>query len=218
MMSVFAGEITKQTRVAPAISMRSSRYSQTASGRPVWPSYRVPTGSSSLEKARGCMRVPRPAAGMTPQRRLMPPPQAAESVRDCDGRTYARPKHVHARRFQSATARPATEREHRPHHLLARQSEFLVPAQEKAVRAPAGDLAHKFRDKKDQQNIGGSGRPACEDQDRRYRRAAPRGELPARTEALLERVRPYNSKPDRTVPDRTVECSRPFVLARGVRA
>ena len=92
------------------------------------------------------------------------------------------------------------------------------PAPEKAVRAPAGDLAHKFRDKKDQQNIGGSARPACEDQDRRYRRAVRRGELPARTEALLERIRPYNSKPDRTVPDRTVECSRPFVLARGVRA
>src|SRR5437764_1446122 len=196
MMSVFAGEITKQTRAAPAASIRSSRYSQTASGRPVWPSYRVPTGSSSLEKARGCMRVPRPAAGMTPQRRLMQPPQAAESVRDCDGRTYAHPKHVHARRFQSATARPAPE---------------------KAVRAPAGDLAHKFRDKKDQQNIGGSGRPACEDQDRRYRRAAPRGELPARTEALLERVRPYNSKPDRTAPGRTVECTRLLVLARGVR-
>src|SRR6058998_1011427 len=91
------------------------------------------------------------------------------------------------------------------------------PAPEKAVRAPAGDLAHKFRDKKDQQNIGGSGRPACEDQDRRYRRAAPRGELPARTEALLERVRPYNSKPDRTAPGRTVECTRLLVLARGVR-
>src|SRR6266516_4339143 len=136
MMSVFAGEITKQTRVEPAASIRSSRYSQSERGRLVLPSYRVPTGSSSLEKARGCMRVPRPAAGMTPQRRLMPPPQAAESVRDCDGRTYARPKHVHARRFQSATARPATEREHRPHHLLARQSEFLVPAQRTLLTLP----------------------------------------------------------------------------------
>src|SRR6266568_1803870 len=57
MMSVFAGEITKQTRVEPAASIRSSRYSQTARGRSVWPSYRVPTGSSSLEKASGCIRV-----------------------------------------------------------------------------------------------------------------------------------------------------------------
>src|SRR6266571_4368885 len=138
MMSVFAGEITKQTRVAPAVSMRSSRYSQTASGRSVWPSCRVPTGSSSLEKASGWMRVPRPAAGITPQRRLMPMPQATESVRDCDGRTYARPKHVRARRFQSGAAHPWAERGHRPHHRLARQSEFLVPAQRTPPTLPDG--------------------------------------------------------------------------------
>src|SRR5689334_19496058 len=41
-------------------------YSLTALGRSVCPSLRLPTGSSSLEKASGWMRLPMPAAGTMP--------------------------------------------------------------------------------------------------------------------------------------------------------
>src|SRR6476661_5396067 len=66
MMSDFPGAITKQSFAAPPAIMRSTRYSLTAQGRSRAPSLRLPTGSNSLENASGWMRLPRPAAGMTP--------------------------------------------------------------------------------------------------------------------------------------------------------
>src|SRR3712207_1462605 len=66
MMSDLPGEITKQIYVAPPRIMRSTRYSLTAQGRSTPPARRLPTGRSSLEKARGWMRLPRPAAGTMP--------------------------------------------------------------------------------------------------------------------------------------------------------
>src|SRR4051794_35191972 len=66
-MSDLPGEIVMQIRVAPARIIRSTRYSETALGRSVPPSTRLPTGSSSLEKASGWMRLPTPAAGTRPQ-------------------------------------------------------------------------------------------------------------------------------------------------------
>src|SRR5688572_23126741 len=65
-MSDFPDAMTKQILSAPPRSMRSTRYSLTAQGRSVPPSRRLPTGRSSLEKARGWMRLPRPAAGTMP--------------------------------------------------------------------------------------------------------------------------------------------------------
>src|SRR3954470_1644215 len=65
-MSDLPGDTTKQTCVAPAITMRSSRYSLTARGRSTSASNRLPTGRSSLEKASGWMRLPAPAAGTIP--------------------------------------------------------------------------------------------------------------------------------------------------------
>src|SRR5215207_10699712 len=66
MMSDLPGEITKQILSAPPWIMRSTRYSLTAQGRSTPPSRRLPTGRSSLEKASGWMRLPRPAAGTMP--------------------------------------------------------------------------------------------------------------------------------------------------------
>ena len=65
-MSALPGETTKQTRVAPPRTMRSTRYSLTARGRSMPFSRRLPTGSSSFEKASGWMREPWPAAGTMP--------------------------------------------------------------------------------------------------------------------------------------------------------
>src|SRR5512146_3066008 len=65
-MSLLPGEITKHSLSTPASSMRSTKYSLTANGRSLAPSRRLPTGSNSLEKAKGWMRLPRPAAGMMP--------------------------------------------------------------------------------------------------------------------------------------------------------
>src|SRR5436305_5743758 len=65
-MSDFPGEIMKQILLAPPRIIRSTRYSLTAQGRSAPASIRLPTGSNSLEKARGWMRLPRPAAGMIP--------------------------------------------------------------------------------------------------------------------------------------------------------
>src|SRR3954467_12867318 len=65
-MSDLPGEITKQILSAPPLIIRSTRYSLTARGRSVLPSNRLPTGSSSLEKASGWIRLPAPAAGMMP--------------------------------------------------------------------------------------------------------------------------------------------------------
>src|SRR3954452_19669157 len=65
-MSDLPGEITKQILSAPPRISRSMRYSETAQGRSIPLSLRLPTGSSSLEKARGWMRLPRPAAGTMP--------------------------------------------------------------------------------------------------------------------------------------------------------
>src|SRR3954471_11480664 len=65
-MSDFPGEMTKQSFVEPALSMRSTTCSLMARGRSVMPSNRLPTGSSSFENASGWMRVPAPAAGMMP--------------------------------------------------------------------------------------------------------------------------------------------------------
>jgi hypothetical protein len=53
MMSDFPGEITKQIFSAPPRIMRSNRYSLTAHGRSPPASMRLPTGSSSFEKASG---------------------------------------------------------------------------------------------------------------------------------------------------------------------
>ena len=66
MMSDLPGEITKQIFRAPPRIMRSTKYSLTAQGRSLTPSKRLPTGRSSLEKASGWMRLPRPAAGTIP--------------------------------------------------------------------------------------------------------------------------------------------------------
>src|SRR3954462_14961318 len=65
-MSDLPGEITKQIFSAPPRIRRSMRYSDTAQGRSIPLSLRLPTGSSSLEKAKGWMRLPRPAAGTMP--------------------------------------------------------------------------------------------------------------------------------------------------------
>src|SRR4051812_46667702 len=65
-MSALPGATTKQMRVAPALSMRSTRNSLTARGRSMSPASVLPTGSSSLEKPSGWIRVPRPAAGTMP--------------------------------------------------------------------------------------------------------------------------------------------------------
>src|SRR3954470_7361233 len=77
-MSDLPAEIVMQMRVAPARIIRSTRYSETAFGRSVPSAMRVPTGSSSLEKASGWMRLPMPAAGTIPQV-LMPTPPLAGS-------------------------------------------------------------------------------------------------------------------------------------------
>jgi hypothetical protein len=53
MMSDLPGEITMQIFSAPPAIIRSMRYSLTAFGRSDVPSKRLPTGSSSFEKARG---------------------------------------------------------------------------------------------------------------------------------------------------------------------
>src|SRR5918997_2731811 len=65
-MSDFPGEMTKQIREAPPSTSRSTRYSLTARGRSRSDSTQLPTGSSSLENASGCMRLPCPAAGTMP--------------------------------------------------------------------------------------------------------------------------------------------------------
>src|SRR3954465_9882579 len=65
-MSDFPGEITKQILSAPPRIRRSMRYSDTAQGRSIPLSLRLPTGSNSFEKARGWIRLPRPAAGTIP--------------------------------------------------------------------------------------------------------------------------------------------------------
>src|SRR5689334_21840567 len=65
-MSDFHGEMTKQILSAPPRSNLSSRYSETAQGRSIPASLRLPTGRSSFEKASGWIRLPRPAAGITP--------------------------------------------------------------------------------------------------------------------------------------------------------
>src|SRR5919199_799382 len=68
MMSVFSGDRTKQTRSAPASSMRSTRNSLTALGRSTPCSSKVlPTGSISFENASGWSREPAPAAGTMPR-------------------------------------------------------------------------------------------------------------------------------------------------------
>src|SRR5438046_1421858 len=69
-MSALPGATTKQTRSAPALNMRSTRNSLTARGRSTSPTKLLPTGSSSLEKPRGWIRVPMPAAGMMPHMRV----------------------------------------------------------------------------------------------------------------------------------------------------
>src|SRR4051794_39359064 len=65
-MSDLPGDITKQILSAPPRISRSTRYSETAQGRSTPSSVLLPTGRSSLENARGWIRLPRPAAGMTP--------------------------------------------------------------------------------------------------------------------------------------------------------
>src|SRR5438046_10417695 len=65
-MSDLPCEITKQILSAPPRIIRSTRYSETAHGRSTPSSVRLPTGSSSLENASGCIRLPRPAAGIIP--------------------------------------------------------------------------------------------------------------------------------------------------------
>src|SRR3954453_14327664 len=65
-MSDLPGEITKQILSAPPRIIRSTRYSETAHGRSTPSSVLLPTGSSSLENANGCIRLPRPAAGIMP--------------------------------------------------------------------------------------------------------------------------------------------------------
>src|SRR5690242_684753 len=65
-MSDLRGPMTKQILSQPARPIRSIRYSETARGRSISPSVRLPTGSSSFENASGFMRLPTPAAGMMP--------------------------------------------------------------------------------------------------------------------------------------------------------
>src|SRR3954447_17945706 len=66
MMSLLPGAMTKQILSTPPAIMRSMRCSLTARGRSMPASSRLPTGSNSLEKARGWMRLPAPAAGTIP--------------------------------------------------------------------------------------------------------------------------------------------------------
>src|SRR3954464_7606003 len=74
MMSDLPGEMMKQILSAPPRTIRSMRYSLTAQGRSMPPSARLPSGSSSFEKASGWIRLPRPAAGTMPH--MLSPPSA----------------------------------------------------------------------------------------------------------------------------------------------
>src|SRR5690242_2881046 len=80
-MSLLPGEMTKHSLRAPAIIIRSTRYSLTARGRSISPSKRLPTGSSSLLNASGWMRLPSPAAGMIPHMALRPLPVCSGNQR-----------------------------------------------------------------------------------------------------------------------------------------
>src|SRR5215212_1480727 len=86
MMSDLPGEMTKQILSAPPWIMRSTRYSLTAQGRSVTPSRRLPTGRSSLEKASGWIRLPRPAAGTMPHMSGLHRFPAGELLPETDGR------------------------------------------------------------------------------------------------------------------------------------
>src|SRR6266568_956539 len=105
-MSVFAAEITKQILFTPPAIIRSSKYSETARGRSLMPSSRVPTGSNSFENASGRIRVPCPAAGTIPQRELMLLPRAIGLVPDCDAVQCARSERVHGRHGRCAAILP----------------------------------------------------------------------------------------------------------------
>src|SRR5918911_560007 len=113
-MSDLPGDMTKQILLTPARIMRSTRYSLTARGRSVDPSFRLPTGSSSFEKASGWIRVPLPAAGMIPHIALSryrstagsPPPAADDrpaaggSLEQPPRRAPAEPCHRPARHVE----------------------------------------------------------------------------------------------------------------------
>src|SRR5829696_4043126 len=99
-MSDLPEEMTKQIVVAPPRTMRSTRYSLTARGRSTpRSSMRLPTGSSSLEKASGWMRLPAPAAGMMPHMR-----RPARSVVRDGGRRGGRAGGTLERRLQLGRA------------------------------------------------------------------------------------------------------------------
>src|SRR5581483_821619 len=120
-MSDLPGEITKQILSAPPRIILSTRYSLTARGRKASPSRRQPTGSSSFEKARGCILLPLPAAGMIPHISVLLlsdsplpviPPHPARSeqhrarfrARARGARLYEIPEHAPPPRAQSYAA------------------------------------------------------------------------------------------------------------------
>src|ERR671932_695513 len=84
-MSDLPGAMTKQILSAPPRIRRSTRYSLTAQGRSVPLSSRLPTGRSSLEKAKGWMRLPRPAAGTMPHMSDLQGRDAGPDVRRARG-------------------------------------------------------------------------------------------------------------------------------------
>src|SRR3954464_6570922 len=84
-MSDLPGEITKQILSAPPRIIRSTRYSETAHGRSTPSSVLLPTGSSSLENASGCIRLPRPAAGIIPH---ISRPRRSQKSALCLGRPF----------------------------------------------------------------------------------------------------------------------------------
>src|SRR5579864_472991 len=61
------------------------------------------------------MRVPKPAAGMIPQRKLMRQPPANSTVPDCDALTCVRPALVRGLLFQLVAIVPDHERAPEPH-------------------------------------------------------------------------------------------------------
>src|SRR3982751_5836669 len=82
-MSDLPGEITKQSLSAPPLTIRSTRNSLTAQGRSTPSAIRLPTGRSSFEKASGCMRLPRPAAGIIPHMLHLHRPALVVGRHDC---------------------------------------------------------------------------------------------------------------------------------------
>src|SRR4051794_3424613 len=151
-MSDLPGEMTKQMRSQPPRIMRSRRYSLTAHGRSTPASSRLPTGSSSFEKASGWMRLPLPAAG------TMPHMSRALGMGEARGRSRARRldmalefgearrarvlgKHTVARGASDALLRRLVKIEGRQRLVRCANDECLRTRREKMIESvePVGD-------------------------------------------------------------------------------